>query len=253
MVQRPRLARRRLACRVARRCLAAPFCFTWIGLLAFCVLSWMTGGLGICLGYHRLLTHGSFQTYRLGPPRARPDGHLGRRGAADHLGRRTPQAPSLYRQAGRSAFAPRRRLVEPHPLALSPARGPAVDQEMHTTLRKDLLKDPVHAAAWTRPSCFGTLAWARFCSPSAGAAGTCARALSLLVWGMFLRLVYVLHITWARQFGLAHVGLPQLRHARQQPQPLVGRPAGLRRRLAQQPPRLPRLRRGTATAGGKST
>ena len=26
--------------------LAAPFCFTWVGLLTFCVLSWMSGGLG---------------------------------------------------------------------------------------------------------------------------------------------------------------------------------------------------------------
>ena len=43
--------------------MAAPFVFTWKGLLLFFVLSWITGGLGVCLGYHRLLTHGSFQTY----------------------------------------------------------------------------------------------------------------------------------------------------------------------------------------------
>ena len=43
--------------------LAAPFCFTWVGLLTFCVLSWVSGSLGVCLGYHRLLTHGSFQTF----------------------------------------------------------------------------------------------------------------------------------------------------------------------------------------------
>ncbi len=44
--------------------LAAPFFFTWKALGIFFVLSWITGGLGICLGYHRLLAHGSFQTYR---------------------------------------------------------------------------------------------------------------------------------------------------------------------------------------------
>ncbi|MFQ5734796.1 MAG: fatty acid desaturase, partial [Planctomycetaceae bacterium] len=43
--------------------LAAPFCFTWKGLVLALVLSWITGGLGVCLGYHRLLTHGSFETY----------------------------------------------------------------------------------------------------------------------------------------------------------------------------------------------
>jgi fatty-acid desaturase len=43
--------------------LAAPLCFTWVGLWTFCILSWVTGSLGVCLGYHRLLTHSSFQTY----------------------------------------------------------------------------------------------------------------------------------------------------------------------------------------------
>ncbi|MEX0671243.1 MAG: acyl-CoA desaturase [Pirellulales bacterium] len=42
--------------------LAAPFCFTWSGFAICMALYWVTGGLGVCLGYHRLLTHGSFQT-----------------------------------------------------------------------------------------------------------------------------------------------------------------------------------------------
>jgi fatty-acid desaturase len=42
--------------------LAAPFYFTWSGLAICLVLYWITGGLGVCLGYHRLLTHGSFKT-----------------------------------------------------------------------------------------------------------------------------------------------------------------------------------------------
>ena len=37
---------------------------TWkaLGLAAF--LAWLTGSFGVCMGYHRLLTHKSFQTYR---------------------------------------------------------------------------------------------------------------------------------------------------------------------------------------------
>ena len=42
--------------------LAAPFFFTWSGLAICLVLYWVTGSLGVCLGYHRLLTHGSFTT-----------------------------------------------------------------------------------------------------------------------------------------------------------------------------------------------
>lgn len=44
--------------------LAAPFVFTWQGLVLFFALHWFTGGIGICLGFHRLLTHGSFKTYQ---------------------------------------------------------------------------------------------------------------------------------------------------------------------------------------------
>ena len=42
--------------------LAAPLYFTWSGLAICLFLYWVTGGLGVCLGYHRLLTHGSFKT-----------------------------------------------------------------------------------------------------------------------------------------------------------------------------------------------
>lgn len=42
--------------------LAAPFTFTWSGLILAVVLHFMTGSLGICLGYHRLLTHMGMDT-----------------------------------------------------------------------------------------------------------------------------------------------------------------------------------------------
>lgn len=44
--------------------LAAPWTFSWSGAAFVPLLWWMTGGLGICLGYHRQLTHVSFKTYR---------------------------------------------------------------------------------------------------------------------------------------------------------------------------------------------
>src|SRR5690606_38262164 len=34
------------------------------GLVWALAFHWITGGLGICLGYHRMLTHTSFSTYR---------------------------------------------------------------------------------------------------------------------------------------------------------------------------------------------
>jgi fatty-acid desaturase len=43
---------------------AAPFAFTWSGLVVFAALYVVTG-LGITLGYHRLLTHRSFATNKV--------------------------------------------------------------------------------------------------------------------------------------------------------------------------------------------
>ena len=43
-------------------CLFAPFFFSWSGLVVAVVLTWLTGGLGITLCFHRLLTHRSFRT-----------------------------------------------------------------------------------------------------------------------------------------------------------------------------------------------
>ncbi|MBW4692417.1 MAG: fatty acid desaturase [Lyngbya sp. HA4199-MV5] len=41
--------------------LLAPWFFSWSALGVTLVLHWLFGSIGICLGYHRLLTHRSFQ------------------------------------------------------------------------------------------------------------------------------------------------------------------------------------------------
>ena len=40
------------------------FHFNWQAFWVFFVLQWVTGGLGICLCYHRLLTHRSFELWK---------------------------------------------------------------------------------------------------------------------------------------------------------------------------------------------
>ena len=44
--------------------LAAPFFFSW-EMLGLALGKWVIAGLGICIGYHRLLAHRSFRTSRL--------------------------------------------------------------------------------------------------------------------------------------------------------------------------------------------
>ncbi len=45
-------------------CLAAPFFFTWRALGAAILLHWLTSSIGICLGYHRYLSHHSMKLAR---------------------------------------------------------------------------------------------------------------------------------------------------------------------------------------------
>ncbi len=42
-------------------CLAAPFYFTWQALGVAVLLQWLTGSIGVCLGYHRFLSHKSLK------------------------------------------------------------------------------------------------------------------------------------------------------------------------------------------------
>ena len=46
-------------------CIPAIWFFSWSGLLLMIVLWWISGGLGVCLGFHRLFTHRSFHTPRV--------------------------------------------------------------------------------------------------------------------------------------------------------------------------------------------
>ena len=39
----------------------APWFFSWSALGVALALHWLTGSIGICLAYHRLLSHRSFQ------------------------------------------------------------------------------------------------------------------------------------------------------------------------------------------------
>ncbi len=42
--------------------LISPLFFSWQALVLAVVLHWLTGGIGICLGFHRYFTHASFRT-----------------------------------------------------------------------------------------------------------------------------------------------------------------------------------------------
>ncbi len=173
---------------------AAVLCFTWQGLLAAVVLGLLTGCLGVCLGYHRLLTHRSFQTFPLvrrilavlgtlageGPPITWTAVHRKHHHYADKEG--DPHSPHD------GAWWSHMLWLFPRP------RDPSWRRTVER-YGKNLLKEPFlhlldktfllwHFALGAALFATGWLVWDWY------------TGVSLLVYGMFLRLAYVLHVTW---------------------------------------------------------
>jgi stearoyl-CoA desaturase (delta-9 desaturase) len=174
--------------------LAAPFFFSWWGLGVFVFLYWVTGSLGVCLGYHRLLTHGSFQTYR--PVRwfFALVGGLSGQGSAIEWVAKHRRHHAFSDQEG-DPHSPRDGKWWSHMLWLVPDAGWEANQAEKKRWAADLVKDPV--VLWidrlflpvhflSGLSLLGLGYWL----------GGWYLAWSLLFWGVFFRMTFVFHATW---------------------------------------------------------
>lgn len=174
--------------------LAAPFYFTWGGLLIAVFLTWVTGCLGVCLGFHRLLTHGSFDTYRPirwtlalfgtlageGPPIMWVSAHRKHHRFSDQ-----EQDP----------HTPRDGAWWSHMNWMFPHYGSHHWASLYHQYSRDLIQDRFlrlldQTFLWWH-LLLGILL---FCT---GLLWDVRTGVSFVVWGMFVRMVYVLHVTWA--------------------------------------------------------
>ena len=166
--------------------LGAFFTFSWKALLLCVVLHWATGGVGITLCYHRLLTHRSFQVPRWVEYALSIVGCLA-----------CQSGPLTWVATHRLHHAQSDKTFDPH----SPRHGffwahmewcmrrvrKVETLEDKKKLAPDLAKDPVHIfldrfhIIWTIFLAFGLYAW--------GGA-------PFVIWGVFVRMVLVYHSTW---------------------------------------------------------
>ena len=174
--------------------LAAPFYFTWQGAVIAVILSWMTGSLGVCMGYHRLLTHGSFQTYR--PVRwflAMIGGLSGEGSALTWVANHRKH--HVFSDKAGDPHSPRDGGWWSHMFWFMPNFGQKWHRELTQKYAPDILRDrmmrflhhmflPSHIILGAVLLTVGYLIWGWYVG------------VSMVMWGLFVRMVYVLHITW---------------------------------------------------------
>ena len=165
-----------------------PALFTWPAVAVGLGLYWLTAGLGICLTYHRLLTHRSFALR----PRwleylftaigccASEGGAIG--WVADH------RKHHAHADDEQDVHSPGRGLAWAHMLWwMTPDVTRTHDPEYYAKWAPDLARDPVHRVLDRFHFVFPLLMFAALYA---------AGGLPWLVWGGFVRSCLVLHSTW---------------------------------------------------------
>ncbi|HVA49819.1 MAG TPA: fatty acid desaturase [Pirellulales bacterium] len=191
-----------------------PWLFSWTGLIAFVLGVNVFGQLGVPIGYHRLLTHRSFRVPKW----------LERSFVTIALccGQNTPARwvtwHRMHHQHSDGLNDPHSPLVAffwSHIGWLLFEQGGTHSVASYYKYARDILDDPFYMYLEKRRSASAFIylghALAFFLIGLAVGWGSSGRALpglqfglSLLVWGVILRTVYVWHITWAVN-SLSHI------------------------------------------------
>ncbi|MCA9120483.1 MAG: acyl-CoA desaturase [Planctomycetaceae bacterium] len=174
--------------------LAAPFCFSWEGLAVCMALYWLSGSVGVCLGYHRLLTHGAFKVHK--PTRwllAFLGGLSGEGSALDWVANHRKH--HAHSDHDGDPHSPHDGGLWAHMLWLGwSIKGDAFEAHVRRWA-PDLGKDPV--MRWIGHMFLPSHILTGLVLAGVGQwMGGPYMAASLLVWGLFVRLVIVLHVTW---------------------------------------------------------
>lgn len=167
-------------------CLAAPFTFTWPAFWTCVALYWVTGGLGVCLCLHRLLTHRSFKVPKpleyaltiiacLSAQRS-PIFWVARH-RLHHAKSDTPEDP----------HSPKYGFWTSHMIWPMLEPRPENENEYYKTYAPDLAADPGHRFIQKTHEIYPLIL---------AAALFLIGGLPFLIWGFFVRTTAVYHGTW---------------------------------------------------------
>jgi fatty-acid desaturase len=178
----------------------APFFFSWPALITCMILTFVTGSFGVCMGYHRLLTHQSFQTYRPIRWLLAFLGGLSGEGSALTWVAQHRQHHAHSDEDG-DPHSPMHGRWWSHLLWFMPDFGRKWHRELLDRYAPDITKDKVMVVLHYMflPShlllAAGLFAMGYF-GPENWGLGSAWAGCSMVFWGLGVRMVYVLHVTW---------------------------------------------------------
>ena len=165
---------------------AALFYFSWAGLATAFVLHWFTASIGICLGYHRFLSHKSFKL--VSPVRflTLVAGSLSGEGSPLVWAATHRMHHHRSDQEG-DPHSPLINAIWSHLTWLFIRRTPAQQQALFKKYTPDLMNDPM--LQFFEKTYFLWLV-------ASGVALYAIGGTSMLLWGLCMRMVMVYHGTW---------------------------------------------------------
>ena len=174
--------------------IAAPFFFTWTGLVLMFVFIWLSGNVGITLCYHRLLTHRSFKTPKWFEYVLTLCGCLAWQGGpAQWVG--IHRIHHKHSDEDTDPHTPRHGFTWAH--ALWCMHRDAEGQK-GLDAAKDLMRDPglrvINNWFWVPNVALIPILY--FAGEWAASTGISASGLSWVLWAIALRIVIVYHGTW---------------------------------------------------------
>jgi len=166
--------------------LAALFMFNWQALVMTLFFWWVSGSVGIGVGFHRLLTHRGYKTPKLVEYFLTICGLLALEGSAINWVV-THRIHHAYTEREGDPHSPRDGGWWAHMGWILTGTGQQFDKEVLERYAPDLMKDKVHI--WLH-----RLYWLPL--TILGLALFAVGGWSFLFWGVFLRVTFGLHATW---------------------------------------------------------
>lgn len=167
--------------------LLAPWFFSWDALGVAVFMHWLGGSIGICLGYHRLLTHRSFQTPKWVEYVIVTIGALALQGGPLFWVATHRMHHAFTEDNERDPYSSNRGFWWSHMLWLVLPRGQTFDPEVHKSLVPKLAKNPYYS--WLNQ-------YYPLLQIPLGVVLYMLGGWSYVVYGIAVRVVVLWHSTW---------------------------------------------------------